>query len=87
MIEQVWTISIPNPQIPNVVENHSKPEYFVRFFNGWTKWLKGKTYNNHLNTEHLKSEHLAFQTLFCRVFKWLDHLISRTIQKLDIIEH
>ena len=36
-------------------------------------------YSNHLNTEHLKSEHVTFWTLFCLVFKWSDHLISRTI--------
>ena len=32
-------------------------------------------YSNHRNTEHLKSAHLIFQSLFCLVFKWSDQVI------------
>ena len=42
-------------------------------------------YSNYLNTKHLKSKHMTFRTLFCPVFKWSDHMISRTIKKLDIL--
>ena len=44
-------------------------------------------YSNHLNTEHLKSEHLTLQTLFCLVFKWFDRKTRRTIWIHDILDH
>ena len=43
-------------------------------------------YSNHLNTEHLKSKHLTFQTLFCTVFKWSDHVIRLNIWILNILD-
>ena len=44
-------------------------------------------YSNHLNTKHLKSEHLTFRTLFCTVFKSSYHVIRRTIRIPDILNH
>ena len=43
-------------------------------------------YSNHLNTVHLKSEHSNFQTVFCPVFKWSEHVIRRTIWIPDILD-
>ena len=52
-------------------------------FIGW----QNNNYSDHLITEHLKSEHLTFWTLFCPVFRWSDHMIRRTIWRLDFFDH
>ena len=70
---ELFVLNCPQPSIFDASKKHFT--------------VQRKLYSNHLNTKHLKSEHLTFQTLFCPVFNWFDHLIRQTIWIPDILDY
>ena len=65
-----------------VLHRMKETSFFLLWYLQFVYWAEVKN-RNHLNPEHLKSQHLRFWILFLAGFQ----MISWTIQILDILDH